>query len=190
MWARTTTTLIALALGVLPPIAGALAERLDIPCDAFVKNDDATWSALRSVPIHGVGESLTIREGSVLRPGAAIRGVDLASVLDAQCPATPDLPPGPAAQQPPALAPRIPLGSFVNAAGVIEAQRLSCADIADAPPDEATFFLAWYSGWYSGSAKRRGMNWARTREAIHAVVQYCGGNRDKKIAQVMELMLK
>lgn len=189
MWARTTTAFIALALGVLAPNAGALAERLNIPCDAFVKNDDATWSALRSVPIRGVGESLTIREGSVLRPGAAIRGVDLASVLDEQCPATPEPPPGPAAQQP-AAAPRVALGSFANAAGVIETQRVSCGDIADAPPDEATLFLAWYSGWYGGSAKRRGMSWARTREAIHTVIQYCGGNRDKKIVQVMELMLK
>ena len=190
MWARTTTALIAFALGVLGPDAGARAQRLDIPCDAFVKNDDATWSALRSVPIHGVGESLTIREGSVLRPGAAIRGVDLASVLDQQCPATPEPPPGPAALQPPAASPRVALGSFANSTGVIEAQRVSCGDIADAPPEEATLFLTWYSGWYGGSAKRRGLNWARTREAIHTVIQYCGGNRDKKIVQVMELMLK
>lgn len=53
------------------------------------KNDDNTWSALRSVAIHGVGESFTIREGIVLRPSATIKGVDLASILDRQCPAMP-----------------------------------------------------------------------------------------------------
>ncbi len=190
MCKRAVARVVALALGVLGPLAGAMAQQLGLPCDSFVKNDDGSWSALRSVPIHGVGESFTVREGSVLRPGAAIRGVDLAGMLDERCPATPEPPPGAAVAPAPAAPPRVTLGSFANASGVVETQRLSCAEIADASPQEARLFLAWYSGWYGGAAKRRGVNLARTQEAIQAVMQYCAANRDKKIVQVMDLMLK
>lgn len=185
---RARAACIGMTIGVLGPNA-APAQQLSVPCDSFVKNDDGSWSALRSVPIRGVGESFTVREGSVLRPGAAIRGVDLASILDERCPATPEPPPGPAAQEPPAR-PRVTLGSLVNGGGVVEAQRLRCAELADASPDEAQFFLAWYSGWYAGAAKKRGLNPARTLDAIQGVRDYCKANRDKKIVQVMELMLK
>ena len=102
---------------------------------------------------------------------------------------TPEPPPGPAAARPTAP-PRVTLGSFVNASGVIEAQRLSCAELADAAPDEAQLFLAWYSGWYAGAAKKRGLDPARTLNTIQGVMDYCRGNRDKKVVQVMELMLK
>jgi HdeA/HdeB family len=180
---------IGTALALLGPHAGAMAQQLNLPCDSFVKNDDGTWSALRSVPIRGVGESLTVREGSVLRPGAAIRGVDLASILDQQCPAMPESS-GPATLQAPAAPPRVTLGSFVNAGGVVDTQRLSCAELADASADEAQLFLAWYSGWYVGTAKKRGLNLAHTQTAIQTVVTYCRANRDKKLAQVLELMLK
>jgi len=180
---------IGIGLGLLGPHPGASAQQLNLPCDSFVKNDDGTWSALRSVPIRGVGESLTVREGSVLRPGAAIRGVDLAGILDQQCPATPE-PSGPASLQPPAPPPRVTLGSFVNAGGVIDTQRLTCADLADASAEEAQLFLMWYSGWYAGTAKKRGLDLARTQTAVQTVMTYCKSNRDKKLVQVLELMLK
>jgi HdeA/HdeB family len=190
MWKRAVAQALAMALGFAGPVTGAMAQQLGLPCDSFVKNDDGSWSALRSVPIHGVGESFTVREGSVLRPGAAIRGVDLAGMLDERCPATPEPPPGAAAALTPATPARVTLGSFANASGVVDAQRLSCAEIADASPEEARLFLAWYSGWYAGAAKRRGVNLTGTQEAIQAVMQHCAANRDKKIVQVMDLMLK
>jgi hypothetical protein len=190
MGGRAKAALIGMALGVLGPHAGALAQQFNVPCDSFVKNDDGSWAALRSVPIHGVGESFTVREGSVLRPGAAIRGVDLASMLDERCPAAPEPPPGPAALQPAAPPPRVRLDSLVTASGVIDAARLSCGELADASREEAQVFLAWYSGWYAGTAKKRGLNPARTLNAIQGVMDYCKANRDKKIVQVMELMLK
>jgi hypothetical protein len=189
MWTRATAAFIGMVLAALAPSGDALAQ-LSVPCDSFVKNDDGSWSALRSVPIHGVGESFTVREGSVLRPGAAIRGVDLASILDERCPATPEPPPGPTTARPVAPPPRVTLGSFANASGAVDAQRLTCAEIADASTEEAQLFLAWHSGWYSGSAKRRGMNLARTLDAIRTVLLYCQANRSKSITQVMELMLK
>jgi hypothetical protein len=51
-------------------------------------------------------------------------------------------------------------------------------------------FLAWYSGWYSGFAKNRSINLARTRYAIRNVVAYCKGDRNKRLTDVMEQMLK
>jgi hypothetical protein len=51
-------------------------------------------------------------------------------------------------------------------------------------------FLAWYSGWYNGLAKKRGINLAQIRYAIRNIVDYCRANRDKSIAKVMELMLR
>jgi hypothetical protein len=188
MRSHSAGVLVAIASCFACPGTGAHAQSNDIPCDAFVKNSDDTWSALRNVAIQGTGDSLTIRQGSVLRPGAVIKGIDLATMLDQQCPATPE--PAPASVQPPAPLPRVTLGSFANANGTIETQRLSCGELADASPEEAGLFLAWYSGWYNGSAKKRGINLVRVRSSIHTVIDYCRGNRDKKIVNVMDLMLK
>jgi len=187
MRSGSRAAVVGIVLGLLG--TGATAQQFKVPCDAFVKNDDNSWSALRSVPISGVGEAFTVREGSVLRPGAAIRGVDLASILDQQCPATPE-PPAPAAAAQPAAPPRVSLGNYLDAGGVIDTPRLTCAQLADASPDEAGLFLAWYSGWYSGAAKKRGLNLGRTQNAIQTVVGYCRANRDKKLVQVLDLMLK
>ena len=179
---------VAVALSLAWLNAGAQAQSADIPCDAFVKNADDSWSAIHNAAIRGTGESLTIREGSVLRPGAAIKGLDLAAMLDQQCPATPE--PAPAAVQAPAPEPQVVLGRFADATGNIDAQKLNCGQLADASPGEADVFLAWYSGWYNGAVKKRGINLARIRTASRMVIDYCKSNRDKKIVQVMDLMLK
>src|SRR5262249_40559881 len=87
-----------LAIGVTAIAAGmacvgalpAWAQSVNgLPCDAFMKDADGSWVALRDAPISGAASKLTIRAGSVLRPGAAIQGLDLAAMLDQACPATP-----------------------------------------------------------------------------------------------------
>ena len=90
---------VAVTLGTGCLGGAARAQSGDLPCDAFAKNADGSWYATRNVDIPGTGQSLTIRQGSILRPGAAIRGLDLASMLDKECPATA------AAPQPAATAP-------------------------------------------------------------------------------------
>jgi hypothetical protein len=170
----------------------------DLPCDAFAKNAEGLWYATRNAEIGGVGGRLVIRQGSVLRPGAAIRGLDLATMLDEQCPATAAppaavaAPPGTAvgAPQPPPAEPQVTLSRYADANGNIDVQRLTCAEIEGSPLQEAEFFLSWYSGWYNGAAKRRGINIARVRYAIRSVVDYCRANPDRRLVQVMELMLK
>ena len=185
MWHRLATALVAIAWSLACLAPGAHAQNSALPCDSFVKNSDNSWSALRNVPIRGMGESLTVREGSVLRPGAAIKGLDLATMLDEQCPVAPE----PVVQSA-APAPKVALGRYADANGNIDAQNLNCGQLADASPEEVDLFLTWYSGWYSGLAKKRGINLARIRNASRLVIDYCKGNRDKKITQVMDLMLK
>jgi HdeA/HdeB family len=164
----------------------AAAQESAIPCDAFVKNADGSWSALRNAAIRGTGQSLTIREGAVLRPGAAIRGLDLAAQLDQQCPAEPE----PVQASAPVATPQVALARYADAGGIVNAEKLTCAQLADTSPEEAGLFFVWYSGWYNGVAKKRGINLAHVRSAVQNAVDYCKGNRDKRLVQVMELMLK
>ena len=175
---------VAIALNTVCLGAISRAQDKSMPCDAFVKNPDGSWSATRNAAIQGTGASLTIRAGSVLRPGASIRGLDLATILDRECPVEPE--PAPVA----APDPQVALGRYSDANGNIEAEKLSCGQLAEASSADADLFLAWYSGWYSGFAKKRGINPARVRYAIRNVVDFCKGNRDNRLAQVMELMLK
>lgn len=174
------------------PAADAQAQNNGIPCDAFVKNSDGSWTAMRDASIDGTGGKLTVRQGSALQPGATIRGLDLTTMLDRDCAAAspPVTTPGPPAAPAPASAPVAALGRYADANGSIDVQTLTCGQLADTSPEEANLFLAWYSGWYNGQAKHRGINLARVRYAIRNVVDYCRGNRDKRIVQVMDLMLK
>ena len=183
---RCSLVLAVVATAAIFACFDGAAAQLDVSCDAFVKNADGSWSALRSVQIHGAGEGLTIREGSVLRPGAVFRGIDLGSALDERCPVSPE--PAPTAATP--LPPRVALGTYADSNGNIDAQRLTCGDIVDVSPDQAERLLVWYSGWYRGSARKRGFNLTHVGTAINAVLDFCKSNRDKKLVQVMELMLK
>jgi HdeA/HdeB family len=169
------------------------AQSQDLPCDSFMKNRDGSWSALRDAQIPGAGDRLVIRAGSVLRPGAAIKGLDLATMLDRQCPAEPEggpeRAPGPGSGLAPVPAP-VALGRYADANGNIDVEKLTCAQLTNASPAESELLLAWYDGWFSGVAKRRGLNLVRVKYAILNVRDYCKGNGDRKLARVLELMLK
>jgi HdeA/HdeB family len=179
---RLVLAVIIIALNAVCLSAVSRAQDNSIPCDAFVKNPDGSWSAMRNAAIQGTG--LTIRAGSVLRPGASIRGLDLATMLNRACPEQPE--PAPVATSDPWAA----LGRYADANGNIEVERLTCAQLADASSADADLLLAWYSGWYNGLAKRHSVNPARVGYAIRNVADFCKGNRDKRLAEVMALMLK
>lgn len=57
------------------------------PCDAFVKNPDGSWTPTRDVNIAmpNGGDVLTVGPAASFRPGAAVRGFDLAALLEQQC---------------------------------------------------------------------------------------------------------
>jgi hypothetical protein len=78
----------------------------------------------------------------------------------------------------------------MDANGNLDVRQLTCGHIEDASAEEAELLLSWYSGVYSGSPKGRGINLARLRYNIRNVIDYCKANRDKRLSEVMERMLK
>jgi hypothetical protein len=82
------------------------------------------------------------------------------------------------------------LARYADANGNLDIRQLTCGHLDDTSVEEAELFLSWYSGWYSGVAKNRGINLARVRYAIRNVVAYCKGDRNKRLTEVMEQMLK
>jgi hypothetical protein len=64
---------------------GPLSKR--IPCDAFVKKgEDGSWTPTRDVNVElPDGNVLTVGPAVSFKPGSAIRGLDLAAVLEREC---------------------------------------------------------------------------------------------------------
>jgi hypothetical protein len=187
-----TVLAIAWRTACLPTSANAQSS--SIPCDAFAKNADSSWTVLATTYIEG--PDVKVREGAVLKPGFSILGYDIPAMIARACPNAVVAPPPGAPtftpqqqsqqlQQSPSL-----LATYADANGNIDVRQLTCGHLDGASADEANLMLAWFSGWYSGLAKRRGINLARVRYNIHNVIDYCKANRDKRLIDVMELMLK
>ena len=182
----------AIALLILSLAGGAHAQDSEIDCDSFLKNPDGSWTVVKKVfiPVQNV----RVNEGTTFRPGTTFLGDDMTVRLSKACPNKQVAAPADVTQSQPQLQQpqpgRIPLSQYADANGNIDVQRLTCGQIADASIDDASFFLSWYSGWYYGTEKRRGINPARVRYVIHSVVDYCRTNRDRKLTDVMAFWLK
>ncbi len=183
---------LAVAAATLCMISAAHA-RDEIDCKAFIRNPDGSWTVIEKtfIPVQNV----RVREGTVFRPGGTFLGDDMALRLSRACPnqpvAVPEPPPGQAAlpqlQQVP---PQMSLGRLADANGNIDAQRLTCAQVADAAPMETEMLLSWYNGWYSGAARKRGMNFVRLQRLTHDVVEYCRAYREKRLSEVLDLWFR
>ncbi|MFZ3357301.1 MAG: HdeA/HdeB family chaperone [Xanthobacteraceae bacterium] len=194
------------ALGIALQITGfgTIAHAQDkLPCEAFARLGDGSWQALTTILIPD--RQFKVQEGSLWRPGATVMGMDLATTLDKQCPNAPvglpqgaGVPAAPAASGIPAASippqqpqpPRTLLERYSDANGNIDARQLTCGELDDTSADESALLLAWYSGWYSGAAKKREANLPRVRYAIRNVLDYCRTNREKNLSDVIQLMLK
>jgi hypothetical protein len=178
----------AIALLIFCLAGGAHAQDSEIDCDAFLKNPDGSWTVVKKVfiPVQNV----RVNEGTVFRPGTTFLGDDMTVRLSKACPNKQVEAPADVAQPQQPQPGRVPLSQYADANGNIDVQRLTCGQIADASIDDASFFLSWYSGWYYGTEKKRGINPARVRYVIHSVVDYCRANRDRKLADVMAFWLK
>lgn len=172
-------------------------DRVD--CSLFIKNPDGSWVAQAPAAIPGLGRKLTIREGSVLNPGATILSVDIAALLDQQCPAV--LPTAPAtapgtgvAVAPgagPASAPQPDLQQkYADPSGNIDLQRLTCGQLVSTYQEDADFVLVWSSGWYNGAARRSEINMAQIKEGSRKVIAYCQTNKDKRVTQAIDTVMK
>jgi hypothetical protein len=192
MWRRLALA-IALqffAIALQGAGVGVQAEE-KLPCEAFAKAGDGSWQALKTTFVPS--RNFSIRQGSVWRPGATVLGLDIAGALDAQCPNTPIAAPASDDVSSPPPSPQLPavsLAKYADANGNLDVHQLTCGHLADTSADEAEVLLAWYSGWYNGSTKKRVVNLPRVKFNARTVIDYCKVNRDKRLSDVMELMLK
>jgi hypothetical protein len=194
----------AIVLHVCCLATRAQAATSNFPCDSFAKNPDGSWTVLKTTYLEG--PNVKVQEDAVFAPGRVVLGYDIADMISKACPnavvapppgAAPSAAPGTAASTAPGTAPTAAapqpqsfLARYADANGNLDVRQLTCGHLDDTSAEEADLFLAWYSGWYAGSAKSRGINLARIRYAIHNVVAYCRGDRNKRLTDVMDLMLK
>jgi HdeA/HdeB family protein len=194
--ALSITAAIALQVCCL----SAQAATSNFPCDAFAKNSDGSWTVLQTTYLEG--PNVKVQQDATFAPGRVVLGYDIADMIAKACPnavvapppsaepstgvrTTPGTAPSAAAPQPQSF-----LARYADANGNLDVRQLTCGHLDDTSAEEAELFLAWYSGWYSGVAKNRGINLARVRYAIRNVVAYCKGDRSKRLTEVMEQMLK
>ena len=205
---RRVALSIAAAIALQACCLSAQAATSNFPCDAFAKNPDGSWTVLKTTYLEG--PDVKVQEDATFAPGRVIRGYDIADMIAKACPnAVVAPPPGtePAAAQgaapstgvstapgtaPSAAAPQpqSSLARYADANGNLNVRQLTCGHLDDTSTEEAELFLSWYSGWYSGVAKNRGINLARIRYAIRNLVAYCKGDRNKRLTDVMDQMLK
>ncbi len=91
-----------LALCVLPllalPSSGQATDgeqTAELPCDAFVRHADGSWSPTETVKIRTGNGTVTIGPGVVLNRGMTINGMDWVKELEQRCSNLPDLPAAP-----------------------------------------------------------------------------------------------
>jgi hypothetical protein len=180
------------------------AQESEIDCNAFVKNADGSWTVIADkvyIPV----QKIRLNKGVTFTSDQLFLGEDMVARLKKACPnvqAQPaDADAGTAPAGLAAVAPgspqamqaaRVQLSQYADPNGELDVRRLTCAHVDAASPEEADVLLSWYNGWYAAAAKRRGANisFARVRDAVRSVRDYCRTNGEKNLGQVMELMLK
>ena len=181
--------------------ATARAQESEINCNSFIKNSDGSWTVVQKVYIPV--QRIRVNEGVTFTSDQLFLGIDMVARLNKACPNVQAQPANadaasagasavvqgsPQASQ----APRVQLSQYAEPNGELDVRRLTCAHIDAVSPEEADVLLSWYSGWYAAAAKRRGANisFARVRDTVRNVRDYCRANGEKNLSQVMELMLK
>ncbi len=85
---------------------------------------------------------------------------------------------------------QVALATYADDKGYINVRALTCAQLANTTQDDANFLGVWYSGWFNGHLKRHSINIQRTKDGIHAVIEDCKANPDKKVVQAVEDYVK
>jgi hypothetical protein len=192
---------VAFTLQALAFTATVRAQESEIDCNSFIKNPDGSWTVVQKVYIPV--QKIRVNEGVTFTSDRLFLGIDMVARLNKACPnvqaqpADTDAAPANASAAPQGApgatqAARVQLSQYADPNGELDVRRLTCAHIDAASPEEADVLLSWYSGWYAAAAKRRGANisFARVRDAVRNVRDYCRVNGEKNLSQVMELMLK
>jgi hypothetical protein len=85
---------------------------------------------------------------------------------------------------------QVELSKYADQDGYINVQKLTCAQLANTFQEDADFLGVWYSGWYNGLAKKHALNVPRVKEGIHQVIVHCKANKDLRIIQAIDVVLK
>ena len=170
----------AIALAAAAPGTRAHAQGSAFPCDVFFKNADGSWTANQSVVIPG--PNFKVQAGARFRPNMSIMGVNMVEILEKECPA--------AVATAAEAATKVEITKYADANGSIDAQKLTCDQLANTFQEDADFLGLWYFGYYSGTSKRHDINVGRVRDGIHKVIAYCKSNKDKLVSQAMEIVMK
>jgi len=176
------TVAVAIALAAVCCGTGAHAQNGNAMCDAFVKNADGSWSAVREIAIPAAGRTYNIRSGSRFRPGAAFAGLDMVEMIEKECPG--------AVQAQIEQAKQVDVSVIADANGNIDVQKLTCAQLANLHQEDAALLGVWLSGWHNAQVKKPTLNVARVREGVPLIVAYCKTNGDKRVAQAIDAVLK
>lgn len=83
-----------------------------------------------------------------------------------------------------------PLTAYADSKGYIHIQELTCAQLAGTYQEDADFLGVWYSGWYNGLGKKNTLKVDRVKEGIHEVIVYCKANKEKKVIQAIDVILR
>jgi hypothetical protein len=136
---------------------------------------------MRSVIIPAGGRSLPIRDGALFKPGAAFLETDMAEELNKACPAEVI-----AATAPP----QVELPKLAGPSGVIDAEKLTCGQLASAYQEDADFLLVCYGGLHSGIAQQHQIDVPKVKAGIHNVIVYCKANKDKLLVQAIDIFMR
>ena len=69
-------------------------------------------------------------------------------------------------------------------------QKLTCAQLANTYQEEANALSSWYSGRYNGLAKKHYMDYKKSRETEHLLIQHCNAHPDQTIIHAIAVVLK
>ena len=93
---------------------------------------------------------------------------------------------GPGTGAAPESAPKVELSRYADAKGNIDFQKLTCGQLASAPPQDADVLGALYIGWHNGLAKKNAINVMRIKDVIRDLAVHCRANKDQRVAQAIE----
>jgi len=68
------------------------------------------------------------------------------------------------------------LSAYTDANGVLDVQKLTCAQLAGTWQQDADMLMVWYNGWYNGLAKKHYFHIDRAKRLEHEVIVHCKAN--------------
>lgn len=82
------------------------------------------------------------------------------------------------------------LTAYADANGVLDVQKLTCAQLANTWQQDADMLMVWYSGWYNGLAKKHYFHVDRAKRLEHEVIVYCKAHPGIRIIDAIAVVFK